>query len=220
MHTNAHTDTPTHSWKITAAKQHGFRQRFLTMETILSQINLTQRNELTPSQATILKPVHDQAQLNPTMQSASFTCHCLTVLGCLQAKKDPPSKTIPLRWSTCTKELGMSLSDNNSPSHVCQKQTLLIIKRMTTPQLIRTMCILPQTKMKAFKPESSSRKNTCSCNTTDMIRLYRPHSKPIHGRPTLLKMCRRSNNCICSACTSLHFYADLSHMMPWLLAHR
>ena len=79
-HTHTHTHTRTHARthararKTTAAKQRGFSYRFLTIETNLSQRKLRQSNELTPSQARILKLVHNHAQLDPTMQSASFAC--------------------------------------------------------------------------------------------------------------------------------------------------
>ena len=72
-------------------------------------------------------------------------------------------------------------------SWVCRSQTtthLLICvknKPTTTPQLVRTMCILLETKTKAFKQKSSSKSTTFPCNTTDMIRSSRPHRKPIYG---------------------------------------
>ena len=89
--------------------------------------------------------------------------------------------------TSSSEEMSLSFSHNNSSSHVGLKHALLIIKRMTAPQLVRTMCVLLQTKIKAFMPKSSSTQTTFPCNMTDMIRLYRPHSKPIYCKPTYWK---------------------------------
>ena len=70
-------------------------------------------------------------------------------------------------------------------SRVRPKQALLIIKVLAAPQLVRTMCVLLQTKIIALWPKSSSKQPVFRCTMTNMIRSHRPHSKPVHGNPML-----------------------------------
>ena len=70
------------------------------------------------------------------------------------SKTGPPDKTLPLQLPTCTKEISWLFSDNNSSSRM--RRALLILKVLAAPQLVRTMCVLLETKIIALWPKSSS----------------------------------------------------------------
>ena len=68
MHTQTRAHTHTHSCTIIAPKQYGFLLRFQTIEAKFRHRKLKEMNELTPSKASILRLIHDQAQQNQTIQ--------------------------------------------------------------------------------------------------------------------------------------------------------
>ena len=58
------------------------------------------------------------------------------------------------------------------------------------------------------------------CDTTNVIRSHRPHSKPVHGKPMLWKKVAEGTTVSVQSLRSMPLHAERGHMMTPLSAHR